>query len=461
MPAMTLRAAALLLVSAVAREFPEAPCRDVARNPATPAKAIEEACKQEMALSGGQCEFFSEAWGLAITHPGYSSETFCGAVGGAFACSEMMDDVLTSGAVSDLAFAACVRKQGEAKVGYCLKFQNAISEADKSTDLDTLRACYLMEEEAKTVAGPIISKLNATSNVSLGNGSAATPAPLLSGEAAARPFGVRNSSGTVPAEPPRITVEPMHAVRQNGSAYEDHHILAGDGPLQSVGKGKAGPATIPAVPPPTRHELAIDAGKEAGGLAGATAGAAAGKEAGMKAGTAAGEDVAVSIAENKTIPKSEVEAAAYKAGFEAGQAAGSSVVASLVAKTVGKLVTGVTPKPAGKIVTAVSQKPKPTLLGKAKKTSVTSAASVTSSVKSSVKSVVKKAVGTIKHHPAHKTSSMAAHDAKATETSKRLGVRKTDKTADTKVDEEEKKKEETKAKDAPLSEFLTKFSKLD
>jgi hypothetical protein len=420
-----------------------------------------------MALSGGQCEFFSEAWGLAITHPGYSSETFCGAVGGAFACSEMMDDVLTSGAVSDLAFAACVRKQGEAKVGYCLKFQNAISEADKSTDLDTLRACYLMEEEAKTVAGPIISKLNATSNVSLGNGSAATPAPLLSGEAAARPFGVRNSSGTVPAEPPRITVEPMHAVRQNGSAYEDHHILAGDGPLQAVGKGKAGPATIPAVPPPTRHELAVDAGKEAGGLAGATAGAAAGKEAGMEAGTAAGEDVAVSIAENKTIPKSEVEAAAYKAGFEAGQVAGSSVVASLVAKTVGKLVTGVTPKAVEKVATAVTPKPvekratgvtpkpNPTLLGKAQKTSVTSA------VKSAVKSVVKKAVGTIKHHPAQKTSSTDAHDAKATETSKRLGARKTDKTAGKKVDEEEKKKEETKAKDAPLSEFLTKFSKLD
>jgi hypothetical protein len=419
-----------------------------------------------MALSGGQCEFFSEAWGLAITHPGYSSETFCGAVGGAFACSEMMDDVLTSGAVSDLAFAACVRKQGEAKVGYCLKFQNAISEADKSTDLDTLRACYLMEEEAKTVAGPIISKLNATSNVSLGNGSAATPAPLLSGEAAARPFGVRNSSGTVPAEPPRITVEPMHAVRQNGSAYEDHHILAGDGPLQAVGKGKAGPATIPAVPPPTRHELAVDAGKEAGGLAGATAGAAAGKEAGMEAGTAAGEDVAVSIAENKTIPKSEVEAAAYKAGFEAGQVAGSSVVASLVAKTVGKLVTGVNPKavekvatavtpnPVEKLATGVTPKPNPTLLGKAQKTSVTSA------VKSAVKSVVKKAVGTIKHHPAQKTST-DAHDAKATETSKRLGARKTDKTAGKKVDEEEKKKEETKAKDAPLSEFLTKFSKLD
>merc|ERR1719238_1867006 len=130
----------------------------------------------------------------------------------------------------------------------------------------------------------------------LGNGSAATPAPLLSGDQAARPFGLRTGNSTVPAEPSRITVEPMHAVRKNGSAYEDHHILAGDGPLQAVGKGSAGPATIPAVPPPTRHELAVGAGVEAGGLAGATAGAAAGKAAGEKAGIAAGEEVGISIA---------------------------------------------------------------------------------------------------------------------------------------------------------------------
>jgi len=150
--------------------------------------------------------------------------------------------------------------------------------------------------------------------------------------------------------------------------------------------------------------------------------------------------VGVAIAENKTIPRSEVEAAAYKAGFEAGQAAGSQVtaVASLVAKTVGKVV----PK-----------KTKPTLLGKAKKMSV-----------------VKKAVGTIKHHEAHparRTSAAAPaqKDGKAAATGKRLGSRKTDKTADAKKEEEEKEKEkkeeEEKKKDAPLSEFLTKFSKLD
>merc|ERR1719460_1942124 len=257
---------------------------------------------------------------------------------------------------------------------------------------------------------------------------------------AATPFGTANGTGNIPKEPPRITVKPLHAVRRNGSAYEDHHILAGDGPLQSAGKGSAGPATIPAVPPPTRHELAVDAGVEAGGLAGATAGAAAGKEAGEKAGVAAGEDVGVAIAENKTIPRSEVEAAAYKAGFEAGQAVGSKVtVASLVAKTVAKLVP---------------TKTKPTLLGKAKKMSV-----------------VKKAVGTIKHHQAHparKTTAAAAHDGKAAATGKRLGSRKTDKAADAKDEEEtekekdeEEKEEEEKKKDAPLSEFLTKFSKLE
>jgi hypothetical protein len=445
--------AALLLVSAVARSFPESPCRNVARNPATPAKAIEEACKQEMALSGGQCEFFSEAWGLAVTHPGYSSETFCGAVAGAFACSEMMDDVLTSGAVADLAFAACVKKQGEAKVGYCLKFQSAISEADKSTDLDTLRACYLMEEEAKTVAGPIITKLNGTSNVTtpVGNGSAtppATPGPLLRDTMAATPFGTANGTGNIPKEPPRITVKPLHGVRQNGSAYEDHHILAGDGPLQSAGKGSSGPATIPAVPPPTRHELAVEAGMEAGGLAGATAGAAAGKEAGMAAGTAAGEDVGMAIAKNKTIPKSEVEAAAYKAGFEAGQQAGTGVVAaSLVAKKVNQVM---------------ASKPKPTLLGKSKKMSADQSKKM--SVVKKAGSVVKKAVGTIKHHPAHPASKIAApaaHDGKAKETAQRLEARKTDKAADGKVDEEEKKKEEESKKNAPLSEFLTKFSKLE
>merc|ERR1719482_2371722 len=229
---------------------------------------------------------------------------------------------------------------------------------------------------------------------------------------AARPFGVRTQNGTVPAAPPRITVEPMHAVRQNGSAYEDHHILAGDGPLQAVGKGSSGPATIPAVPPPTRHELAVDAGMEAG----------------MAAGTAAGEDVGMAIAKNKTIPKSEVEAAAYKAGFEAGQQAGTGVVAaSLVAKKVNQVM---------------ASKPKPTLLGKSKKMSAD---------QSKKMSVVKKAGGTIKHHPAHPASKIAApaaHDGKAKETAQRLEARKTDKAADGKVDEEEKKKEEESKKNA-------------
>jgi hypothetical protein len=326
---MPLLRAALLLVSTSAREdFPEAACAEISVNPATPVKAIEEACASELSLTSGQCDFFSEAWSLAITHPGFKPEVFCHAVGGAFKCSRMMDAVLTSGAVSDLAFAACVREQGVENTKYCQQFQSTIGEADHTTDLDTLRACYLLEEEGKTSAGPILSRVppRNTSNT-FGNGSATPPQPLLANSTSARPFGMRTEKSTIPEEPPRITVEPMHGVRPNGSNYEPHHIVAGDGPLQSVGEGTPAKIPIPAVPPPTRQEIAVGAGTEAGGLAGATAGAAAGKEAGFDAGTAAGEEAGMAVAANTSIPRHEVEAAAYKAGFEAGKAEGSSVTA--------------------------------------------------------------------------------------------------------------------------------------
>ena len=123
------------------------------------------------------------------------------------------------------------------------------------------------------------------------------------------------------------------------------------------------------------------------------------------------------------------------------------MVASLVAKKVNQVM---------------ASKPKPTLLGKSKKMSADQSKKM--SVVKKAGSVVKKAVGTIKHHPAHPASKIAApaaHDGKAKETAQRLEARKTDKAADGKVDEEEKKKEEESKKNAPLSEFLTKFSKLE
>jgi len=116
----------------------------------------------------------------------------------------------------------------------------------------------------------------------------------------------------------------MHGVRPNGSAYEPHHIVAGDGPLQPAGNGSAAKVPIPFY---TREQIAVAAGTEAGGLAGSTAGATAGKEAGYAAGVEAGEEAGQAVAANSSIPRHEVEAAAYKAGFEAGKAEGAAVTA--------------------------------------------------------------------------------------------------------------------------------------
>jgi len=148
---------------------------------------------------------------------------------------------------------------------------------------------------------------------------------VLTNSSSAKPFGVRVDEGSVPVNPSRITVEPIHGVRRNGSAYEDHHILQGDGPLSSAGKGTPAEKDLPAF---TREQLAVGAATEAGSLAGGAAGAEAGKAAGEDAGHAAGKEVGLDIAANKTVPREAIESAAYKAGFDAGQEAGAKVVAS-------------------------------------------------------------------------------------------------------------------------------------
>ena len=58
-------------------------------------------------------------------------------VAGAFACSEMMDDVLTSGAVADLAFAACVKKQVCALLRQCnVSFLSSVVQSQLALNKD-------------------------------------------------------------------------------------------------------------------------------------------------------------------------------------------------------------------------------------------------------------------------------------------------------------------------------------
>jgi hypothetical protein len=350
-----MRLLALLATAAAQREFQTGKCEALSAGIATPAKAIEEACKSDLSLTSGQCEFFTEAWGLAITHPGFSAKDFCQSVGGAFRCSLLMDTVLTSPAVTDLAFAACVREQGAGAVEYCQQFQNSIQVADHSTDLDTLRACYLLEEEAKTVAAPIVAPANTTGITAGGTGNATPPEPVLTNASAAKPFGETVDKGSVPVkpgDPSRITVEPLHGVRRNGSAYEDHHILQGDGPLSSAGKGTPAEKDLPAF---TREQLAVGAATEAGKLAGGTAGSEAGKAAGEDAGHAAGKEVGLDIAANKTVPREAIESAAYKAGFDAGKEAGADVVTKEVTSSLVRVASTTVKRVADAVQKAAAQ----------------------------------------------------------------------------------------------------------
>jgi len=56
-----------------------------------------------------------------------------------------MDKLLESKAVSDLAFGECERAKPARSLAYCRRLQQMLAFAVKQEDLDTLRACYMLE----------------------------------------------------------------------------------------------------------------------------------------------------------------------------------------------------------------------------------------------------------------------------------------------------------------------------
>lgn len=106
-------------------------------------ESIEPACKEELAHS--QCDFFAEALSLASSHSDFKGEVFCMNMDRAQFCSEIMDKLLESTAVSDLAFGECERAKPQKDITYCRKIQQMLALSVKEEDLDTLRACYMME----------------------------------------------------------------------------------------------------------------------------------------------------------------------------------------------------------------------------------------------------------------------------------------------------------------------------
>lgn len=106
-------------------------------------ESIGQICNDE--VHSQKCEFFAEALSLASGHADFESKKFCGDITEAHFCSDTMDRLLASDPISDLAYGACMHARPSRGDGYCNKFKMMLAQAVTSTDLDTMRACYMME----------------------------------------------------------------------------------------------------------------------------------------------------------------------------------------------------------------------------------------------------------------------------------------------------------------------------
>lgn len=132
-------------------------------------------------VRSSKCDFFSEALSLATSHTDFNSKVFCKNIGEAHFCSQTMDRLLTSPVMADIAFGACMRDKQSKGMQYCQRFSKMHAYAVQHDDLDTMRACYMMEayddsdhEESKkpsanstnTTGAPTKPQANSTNSTS-------------------------------------------------------------------------------------------------------------------------------------------------------------------------------------------------------------------------------------------------------------------------------------------------------
>mmetsp|Transcript_73100 Transcript_73100/g.169492 ORF Transcript_73100/g.169492 Transcript_73100/m.169492 type:complete len:338 (+) Transcript_73100:1-1014(+) len=102
-----------------------------------------------------ECGFFAEVLALAIAHDDFAPHDFCLNVQSARVCAENMDDLFLSQPVADLAYGECMRsKQADA---YCKRFRWMLADAVENGDLDTMRACYMLQAYSGSVGGQSMS----------------------------------------------------------------------------------------------------------------------------------------------------------------------------------------------------------------------------------------------------------------------------------------------------------------
>jgi hypothetical protein len=124
-------------------------------------ESIVPVCNDVMGRSSN-CEFFAEALSLASSHTDFQGKHFCEDMDRAQFCSEIMDKLLQSNPVADLAFGECERAKPQKSLEYCRRIQKMLGLSVKQEDLDTMRACYMMEAYTNQTASGDKKAENAT-----------------------------------------------------------------------------------------------------------------------------------------------------------------------------------------------------------------------------------------------------------------------------------------------------------
>merc|ERR1719313_750485 len=137
----------------------ESQCSETVKKVQVSGKFTEDAilpiCSSEVKSS--KCDFFAEALSLASTHTDFTAKVFCKDIAEAHTCSQMMDSLYESVSTKDLLFGECMRSQDGKSEQYCMKFKSLLARAVHESDLDTMRACYMMQAYDEK-EGPIDSK---------------------------------------------------------------------------------------------------------------------------------------------------------------------------------------------------------------------------------------------------------------------------------------------------------------
>lgn len=180
-------------------------------------------------VRSSKCDFFSEALSLATSHTDFNAKDFCKNIGEAHFCSQTMDRLLSSPVMSDLAFGECMRDKAHKGEKYCKKFSEFSSYSVQHDDLDTMRACYMMEaydESDREFAEPNSKKQITDSHEKQGTDSAhETAAPKVQAKETAAPKvqAKKQSTGSVPkasAVAPKVQAKNLPEKQSTSSAHE-------------------------------------------------------------------------------------------------------------------------------------------------------------------------------------------------------------------------------------------------